>query len=244
MRVTRVYYPELLECKGTALLKGHPLQHLSRVLRHKPGDKVILFDGNNHQCEARIDSMGKEQIDLSTQPIELVSRESNLDITLIQGMSRGERMDWTLQKATELGVRRIIPANTRRSIVKLDARRRVTRLQHWQGVLIHACEQSGRNLLPELEQPQDLSDAISLCEDSQLYYLDPLAETTVRQLPDTMNHKKLCLVIGPEGGFDDDEQQMMIARGAHGLKLGPRTLRTETAGIVALAALGALFGDL
>lgn len=220
------------------------MQHLTRVLRLRTGDEVILFDGNNYQCQARITSINNRQVELLTQQNQFLSRESNLDITLIQGISRGEKMDWTLQKATELGVNRIIPVDTRRGVVKLDSNRKISRMHHWQGILIHACEQSGRNLLPELDAPKNLNDAISLCDESKLFYLDPEASMAIKQLPEITSNNKLCLIIGPEGGFDDDELQMMTNMGAQGLKLGPRILRTETAGIVALAAIGTLFGDL
>ena len=152
-------------------------------------------------------------------------------------------MDWMLQKATELGVHRIIPTFMTRSVVKLDSKRIESRVKHWQGIITHACEQCGRNQLPILDRPaNDLTLALDIDQSHLRYYLDPDGTLKLRDIKVTPND--ICLVVGPEGGFDADEKDSMNQFGIQSLALGPRVLRTETAGMVALSAIGAIWGDL
>ena len=151
-------------------------------------------------------------------------------------------MDWLLQKATELGVSTIYPVFSKRSMVKLDKKRLHTRMQHWQGIIIHACEQCGRNHLPLLNTPLGLSLAVEqLASNASSYFLDASASQRFRQLAQT---NSVNLFIGPEGGFEDAEKTFMIDHGVQPVSMGPRVLRTETAGISAIAALGTLWGDM
>ena len=154
---------------------------------------------------------------------------------------RSERMDWVLQKATELGVSNIMPAYTKRSMVTLDEKRLQSRMRHWLGILTHACEQCGRNTLPTLSPPQTLPDILSIQSPENCYYLEPDCDSHLRHIN---KPEKIILIIGPEGGFDPEERQLMKKHNVQPINMGPRILRTETAGIAALAAIGALWGDL
>jgi 16S rRNA (uracil1498-N3)-methyltransferase len=169
-------------------------------------------------------------------------RESPLRITLAQGIARGDKMDWILQKATELGVARIVPLVSDRTEVKLDAERARKRLAHWQAVLVSACEQCGRNRVPELAEPAKLHDwAAGLGEESGLRLaLDPQGDARTRDLA---SGTRATLAVGPEGGLSDKDLATLGQAGFRGLRLGPRILRTETAGLAAVAALQAIHGD-
>jgi 16S rRNA (uracil1498-N3)-methyltransferase len=173
----------------------------------------------------------------------VVDRESPLSLTLVQGVSRGERMDLVMQKATELGVARLIPVMTERSVVKLDAAQAAKRLQHWQGVVAAACEQSGRAWLPEVLPPQPLLKWLAqpAKEGEQRFLLHPGSSTRARDLPAL---RSATLLIGPEGGLAPQEREAALLAGFQDLSLGPRILRTETAALAALAALQAVAGDL
>ena len=150
-------------------------------------------------------------------------------------------MDWLLQKATELGVSRIMPAYTKRSVVVLDDKRLQSRMLHWQGIITSACEQCGRNTLPELSSPVPLPEILTRQSEQNCYYLDP---DGTQRLGEIGELDSICFIIGPEGGFDTAEKELMSKRGITPLAMGPRILRTETAGITAIAAVAALWGDL
>jgi 16S rRNA (uracil1498-N3)-methyltransferase len=175
--------------------------------------------------------------------MRVVERESPLPLTLAQAIARGERMDWVLQKATELGVARIVPIVTERTEVKLDAERAERRMAHWRGVIASACEQCGRNHLPALEAPQDMDRWLASLGDAPALRLAllPEGDASLRQFPQLDNGA--ILAVGPEGGFTANDVALLTQAGFHGLRLGPRILRTETAGVAALAALQAMFGD-
>ncbi len=169
--------------------------------------------------------------------------ESPLRITLVQAVSRGERMDWTLQKATELGVRTIVPVLSARSVVRLDDRQAEKKLRHWQAIVAGACEQSGRSVVPEIRQPQELSRYLaSSAREGQRFVLSPAGPASLAGLASV--GARVELLIGPEGGLDDAELDHAAAAGYAPVRLGPRVLRTETAGIVALTVLQATWGDL
>ncbi len=169
--------------------------------------------------------------------------ESPLRITLVQAVSRGERMDWTLQKATELGVRTIVPVLSSRSVVRLDDKQAGKKLRHWQAVVAGACEQCGRSTVPEIRPPQELSHYLaSSTREGQRFVLSPTGPASLAGL--TSVGSRVELLIGPEGGLDDTELARAAASGHVPVRLGPRVLRTETAGIVALTVLQALWGDL
>ena len=217
--------------------------HLVRVLRLAVGDTCVLFNGDGHDYSARLVSVEKRSSRVEITQCAAITNESPLRITLVQGIARGEKMDMILQKACELGVSAIAPVLTEHTEVKLDEQRSRKRMQHWQGVLIAACEQSGRARLPQLFEPQSLTDYLSLKNEHTIrLILDPYADKTLTTLSVPAD-SSLALVIGPEGGLSERDLTALRASGAMGIQLGPRILRTETAGLAAIAALNALYGD-
>lgn len=241
MRIPRVYFPEIPVDDDEVVISGQAGSHLSKVLRLKTGHRVTLFNGCDSEYQATVTKVDRHSIALRIDSHTQVSRESPLSITLVQGISRGERMDWVLQKATELGVSNILPAYTKRSMVILDEKRLQSRMHHWLGVITNACEQCGRNTLPSLSLPESLPDILDKQAFDNCYYLEPDCDSRLRQINKPEN---ICLIIGPEGGFDPDERELMKKHSVNPINMGPRILRTETAGIAALAAIGVLWGDL
>ena len=218
--------------------------HLVRVLRAEIGDACVLFNGDGHDYDAHITTIGKRSVEVEILAVRALDNESPLRITLLQALARGEKMDWILQKATELGVVRIVPLVTERTEVKLDEERAERRVLHWTQVIAGACEQSGRTRLPQLEMPQRLDRWLSALDDEGPLRLAliPGGDVGARDLPPMPHGALLC--VGPEGGFSDKDIAMLRQSGFRPLRLGPRILRTETAGIAALAALQALQGDM
>lgn len=242
MRLTRSYVALPL-APGTEIpLPEDVAGHLVRVLRLQPGDACVLFNGDGYDYDARLVAAGKREARAEILAARPVKNESPLRISLLQGIARGEKMDWILQKATELGVARIVPVDSERSEVKLDAARAEKRLAHWREVVVAACEQSGRAVVPEVLPPQPLGRGAALRE-GRGFLLDPVATHTLASLQG--NPPGACmLAIGPEGGWSPRDHEQLLAAGYEGLRLGPRVLRTETAGIAAISALQALAGDL
>lgn len=239
--LTRSYVDAPLAVGATIALPENASAHLLRVLRLGLGDACIVFNGDGADYEARIVSLGKRGAEVEVMARREVANESPLRITLAQSIARGEKMDWVLQKATELGVAAIVPIITERTEVKLDAERSEKRTRHWHGVIAAACEQSGRTHLPEIATPQTLRDWL-VTVTAPGWYLDPEADAGLRDIE--TNATALTLVIGPEGGLGERDLAMLRTARFRGLRLGPRVLRTETAGLAALAALQALRGDL
>jgi 16S rRNA (uracil1498-N3)-methyltransferase len=213
------------------------------VLRLGVGAAITLFDGAGGEYAARIESLRKDAVRVEVGAHAALERESPLDVTLAQGVSRGERMDWVVQKATELGVRRIVPLITVRSVVRLDAQQAPKKLQHWRGIAVAACEQCGRNRLPELAAPLDFLEFLGgeVAADAMRLVLSPAGSLRIGAIK---SPQKIILLIGPEGGLAPEEAEAAIDRGFTAVSLGPRILRTETAAIAALAALQQAFGDL
>jgi 16S rRNA (uracil1498-N3)-methyltransferase len=243
VRLTRVYVEESLASGARHLISGGAANHMVRVLRLGVGAALTLFDGTGGEYAARIESLRKDAVLVDVGAYAAVERESPLDVTLAQGISRGERMDWVIQKATELGVRRIVPLITQRSVVRLDARQAQKKSQHWRGITIAACEQCGRSRLPELAAPADLLEFLgseARAEGTRLL-LSPAGNMRIGAMKPL---QKIILLIGPEGGLAPEEGDAAIAQGFVAVQLGPRILRTETAAIAALAALQQAFGDL
>ncbi len=246
MRIPRIFLPQTLASGACVTLEESTSNHLLRVLRLKPGAPVHLFNGDGGEYEATLSAVERGSAIVTVGEFLDVNRESPLSITLAQGISRGERMDFTLQKSVELGIERVIPLETEFSQVRLEGERRERRRRHWEGVIAGACEQSGRTRLPELLPVMTLVDwlgPMSATEEELRLVLDPAADTTLSglQLPPA---GRVTLLIGPEGGLSDKEIAQARRAGFAGLRLGPRILRTETAGLAALAALQALRGDL
>lgn len=249
MRVTRIHIDEALAEGGRVLLDATASNHLLRVLRLRVGAPVVVFNGRGGEYHAVIDSADQGKAALRIGSHDPVERESPLRITLAQGVSRGERMDYTLQKSVELGVDRIIPLTTEFSQVRLDGARLERRMAHWSGVIGSACEQSGRTRLPVLEAQQALLPWLAALTPTPAdpaptlrLVLDPRGEAGLTGL--VRHPARLTLLIGPEGGLSAGEIAAARAAGFIGLRLGPRILRTETAAVAALAALQALLGDL
>lgn len=244
MRIPRIYTDQPLRPGVELLLPEQAGEHVARVLRLERGHPLILFNGDGREYDATLATLAKRAVTAEILAVREVDRESPLQLTLAQGIARGEKMDWILQKATELGVARIVPLVTERTEVKLDEERAERRLAHWRGVVAGACEQCGRTLLPEIDAPQRLDRWLGSLADDDMLRLALLPEGNVdlRQFPQVDNGVLLC--VGPEGGFSENDIALLTQARFHGLRLGPRILRTETAGLAAIAALQAIAGDL
>ena len=243
MRTIRSHVDQPLAVGQRITLPEDSSAHLLRVLRLGVGDEITLFNGDGHDYAARLLTAAKRGAEAEVTGRAAVPRESALRITLVQGVARGEKMDLVLQKATELGVHAFTPVVTERTEVKLDAERAGKRMAHWRGVVAAACEQSGRAVLPRLSEPTALSAyAGSEAADIKLV-LDPQGDLGLGAVAPAAG-QSIALVVGPEGGLSDRDLATLRAEGFRGLRLGPRILRTETAGLAAVAALQALYGDL
>ncbi|WP_311238676.1 MULTISPECIES: 16S rRNA (uracil(1498)-N(3))-methyltransferase [unclassified Xanthomonas] len=244
MRLTRSHVALPLQCDQEVALPEESANHLLRVLRLREGDACILFNGDGSDYHARITVAGKREARALVERAEALSNESPLRITLLQGIARGEKMDLILQKATELGVAAIVPVNAERTEVKLDAARMEKRIAHWRSVVVSACEQSGRARVPTVAAPQGLQEAAQASDpQARRLTLDPQGEHRLSTLSADVE-QGLIVAIGPEGGWSPRDRATLAAAGFTGLQLGPRILRTETAGLAAIAALQARFGDL
>ncbi len=242
MHIPRFYLPLSLTIGATVPLDDNAFNHAVRVLRLKPGAALILFNGAGGAFAATLADIGKRAATARVTEALPGDVESPLRMVLAQGISRGEKMDYTLQKAVELGVAVLQPLFTARSGVDLGGERLARKVQHWRGIVIGACEQCGRNRLPELREPLALAEWLRQPAEPNLrLLLDPRAETGLRELePPTGT---VTLLIGSEGGLSSAEIAQARKAGFTGVRLGPRILRTETAGVAALAAVQALWGD-
>ena len=246
MRISRLYHPEQLTCGEETILSAEASSHLVKVLRTKPGAPVILFNGDGCDYQATtLDSNPRKTRLLIEAKLEK-SNESNLDITLIQGISRHDRMDATIQKSIELGVNRIIPVLCQRSNAKLDSSKREKKLSHWKKIAISACEQSGRSSIPEICEMLPLSELYThkvdlLHPDAEKLLLDPLSSTRLKNID--IKGSAVEILIGPEGGLNAEEVSRLTDSGFSSIGLGPRILRTETAGPAVISALQTLWGD-
>lgn len=225
----------------------HPdaAHHAVRVLRLAVGEPVVLFDGLGGEFEARITRIDRGDVSVKTGAHLDVERESPLHIRLVQGLSSGDRMDITLQKAVELGVAAIQPVATERSVVKLKDERAQRRVEHWQNLVISACEQCGRNRVPEVLPLMSLPDWLAQLDmpapdDEARLLLSPAATVPLKALSPV---PRMTLLIGPEGGLSPAETQLAQSRGFKPVRLGPRILRTETAALATLSAIQAIWGD-
>ena len=217
-------------------------RHAVTVLRLQMGDALALFNGEGGEYRASLIAANKHEARVRVAEFHAIERESPLAITLALGICAGERMDYSLQKATELGVNAIAPLATERSVVKLAGERADKRLQHWQNVVIAACEQCGRNRVPAVAPVQTLFSYLAQTDkDARLLMLSPDAATPLKTIPPSA---AIVLLVGAEGGFSQSEQEAAASSGFLPVSLGPRVLRTETAPVAALAALQTLWGDL
>jgi 16S rRNA (uracil1498-N3)-methyltransferase len=238
-----------LHCE-TALTPGATVELPERAARHvaalrlRPGDAVTLFNGDGHESPAVLTAIGKRGVVAAVRERRAVDRESPLEVRLAQGVCAGDRMDLVLQKATELGVAMIQPVVTARSIVRLSSERQERRETHWQNVVIAACEQCGRNVVPPVKPSLGFGEffagLLAAPAAGTRVLLAPDGEATVRSLAP---QPPVTVLIGPEGGLAPEEREIALAAGFVTMRLGPRVLRTETAPLAALAALQALYGD-
>jgi len=240
----RFYCPSPLLPGSTVDLPDTVSHHL-HVVRQQPGDELVLFNGEGGQADARLLEVGKRRAAaeiLAHQPVEA---ELPFHVTLAQGLPEGSKMDWIVEKAVELGVSAIQPLAARRSVVKLAGERADKRLAHWQAVVISASEQCGRNRLAAVAPLQEFKHWIAQpAEDSVRILLSPRAHASLAQWTRATPPCAVCLLVGPEGGFNQEEEDAAIAAGALPLSMGPRVLRTETAGLAALAILAAGWGGI
>ena len=243
MRNIRVYTEAPLAVSTTTVLSREASHHLLRVLRCRKNDRVILFNGLGGSYTGRIVSGSTPRVELEILDFEPETAQPRLLITLGLGISRSLHMDYAVQKSVELGVHGIVPLYTERSNVKLDQTRVRSRMEHWGKVVIHACEQSGRNILPALEDPRELNDWVSSCQSPARFVLAPSARQNLAGQAGMID-REASILVGPEGGLTDAEQADAEQCGYIPVKLGPRTLRTETAAAAALTALQVLGGDL
>jgi len=243
MRLTRVHVSGPLASGGRQTIEGDTANHIVRVLRLAAGDPLTVFDGRGGEYAARIETVRKGAVVVAVQERAGPERESPLALTLAQGVSRGERMDWVVQKASELGVTRIIPVLTERTVVKLDSRQAQRKVQHWQGIAVAACEQSGRDRIPVIDAPLAVTELLRQAgSHATRVLLSPEGSLRIAGLP--RRDGGVIVLIGPEGGLAASEQHAAVAAGFAAVRLGPRVLRTETAAVAALTLLQHHFGDL
>ena len=226
----------------TVILEHAPSHHLQKVLRVKSGDTIKLFNGDGFDYLAEIEAFEKNSVVVRVKSVVSNDKESVINIHLGQGVSKGDRMDFVIQKAVELGVTEITPLITERCNVRLDKQRAEKRLQHWQKVAISAAEQSGRSVVPTIHPQMKSTEWLGLHEGFNIL-CDPKSEKKLSELP-RPGKSKINVLIGPEGGLTDDEINFAHSQGFQGVKMGPRILRTETAALSILTLLQGYYGDL
>jgi len=239
MRNHRFFASIYLAVNSSTFLPADAAHHCAHVLRYKVGDYLTLFNGDGFDYLATINLIEKKQCQVKITKKISLNNESPLKINLIQGIARGDKMDLIIQKAIELGVSEITPFFTERCNVKLDGKRLEKKLSHWKKIIISACEQSGRAIIPKLNEAIQIMKLADM--ENTSIYLEPKAKQT---FPDLKFDNSINLFIGPEGGFSEKDLTQLVNCGAKGIKLGPRILRTETAGLSAISILQSQFGDL
>lgn len=243
MSNTRFYSAEKLRIGALVPLSISAATHATRALRLNVGDKLKLFNGDGMDYSCELISIKKSDVIAKVLASQTIENESPLNITLLQGISSGDRMDYTIQKAVELGVNTIQPISTERSVVKLSQERAQKRLEHWQNIVISACEQSGRAFVPQVLSPISLSNW--LAENPQgnatRILLNPIGALKVAALAKPID--QIQLLIGAEGGLSKGEIDAATSQGFQSILLGPRILRTETAALTAMASMQILWGD-
>lgn len=249
MRIPRVYYPDHLSPDMTVTLDERTSNHLAKVLRLQSGARIILFNGRGGEYHGVLTAANKRAVTVQLSHHDPRDVESPQPITLGQCIARGTRMDFIVQKAVELGVTEIVPLFSQRCEVKLKGERQESRLQHWQGICVNACEQCGRNRLPQVLAPRSidawLGEAGTQTPDGNTIgvVLDAAASRDLSSLPPPAAGARILLLSGPEGGLTDEEVALAAHYGWLAIKLGPRILRAETAPVAAITALQTLWGD-
>lgn len=241
MRTPRIYTEQALRDNSSVELEASPSVHIARALRMQVGGALVLFNGQGGEYPAKITALDKKKVIATTAVCEPGVLESPLPIHLGIAISRGDRMDWVVQKATELGAVTVTPLLTERTEVKLKGERAQKKVSHWQQISISACEQSGRNLVPQINELMGLQQWLSCTEAECRLVLHHRADT----VPEQQNAPaSVALLIGPEGGLSETEIAAAEQAGYQSLRLGPRVMRTETAPLAALAILQARWGDM
>ena len=240
MRSYRVYSSWPLTVDEPCDLDDRACHHLARVLRVKTGDRLSIFNGDGNNYLGAIVSATKHQVSVLIDSVEQAETESSLNTYLALAVSKGDRFEWAIKKATELGVTSIVPILSQRVDLRLSPERWQKKQEHWQQIVISACEQSGRAVVPEVQDPTTLSQWLSEVEADCKLVLDP--EATPNALHDQPT--SIALLIGPEGGLAPSELKLTSENGFSAMRLGPRVLRAETAPLVALSVLGARWGDI
>ncbi|HTB87351.1 MAG TPA: 16S rRNA (uracil(1498)-N(3))-methyltransferase [Steroidobacteraceae bacterium] len=253
MRLTRIFVEGELQSGSIVDLPRETGAHLVKVLRARSGDEVVLFNGDGREFTGAVEKVQGSRVSASIGAARNMDRESPFQLTLVQCVPRGDRMDFIVQKATELGIVRIIPVLSQRSVVRLDESQSVSKQVHWRAVAVSACEQCGRNRLPSVAAPQPLLNYLGApppANESLRLVLEPEhARRTERGAhsldiasPQSVSHAEIA--IGPEGGFAPEELEAFDLSSFSRVSLGPRVLRTETAAIAAIVVLQARFGDM
>ena len=240
MAIPRIHCDLKLGPGAQFALAPEAAQHVARALRLKAGDALTVFDGRGGEYEATIQRIDRVRVDVKVGAFRDVDREPRLAIGLVQGLPEADKMDWIIQKATELGIAWIQPVTCERSVVRLSGERAARREAHWRRVAIAAAEQCGRTRVPEVRPTLGFMSWIAMPADVPRWMLAPDAEPLSRHAEPP---SPLELLVGPEGGLSERERSLAAARGCESVSLGPRVLRTETAPVAALAAIHALWGD-
>ncbi len=242
MRTRRIFVPQELDRRRTIDLNGPQANHVVRVLRLTTGDTLHLFDGTGGEYDARIVALRRGLVTVELDAHRDTDIESGLELVLVQGISQAQRMDFTIQKATELGVSRIVPVITNRSVARPGGERASRRLRHWVAVAASACEQCGRNRLPPIDEPCLLSEFFAHKPPASMHIV--LSSTAGRGASELgFSGSSLCYLVGPEGGFTPEENNEAEMAGFVPIRLGPRIMRTETAAIAFASIAQSLWGD-
>lgn len=241
MRRPRIYTPQTLTAHNTIALDAEAAHHVARVLRMQSGDELILFNGEGGEYRAVIGAIDKKSVQVALGNCEASERESPLAIHLGIAISKGERMDWVIQKATELGVTQITPLQTERVEVRLNGEREEKKSAHWRAIAIAACEQCARNRIPSVNAPQSLAGWLDSAATEAKFVLHHRSETSLADIAPPP--RSVALLIGPEGGLSELEIALAEKKNFAPLRLGPRVLRTETAPLAALSVMQFLWGD-
>lgn len=247
--LARFYHQESLSVGSTVVLDHDNSHHAAQVLRLRTGDQVTLFNGAGGEFSGRLTHIGKSQCQVQISSFHDIERESSLSIQLAQAVCSNEKMDWIIQKAVELGVTQIQPLLTQRSIVRLSGERAEKRQQHWQRIIISACQQCGRNTIPQLLPLTTLTGWLEqkinkpISPDSHDLILSPDASLRLAQLPAPRESENTTILVGPEGGFTVEESEAASFAKFSAVRLGKRILRTETAALAAIAAMQSYWGD-
>ena len=242
MRIPRYYIDQVLECGQVVPLPDELHRHAVQVLRGKVDDALILFNGQGGEYHAKFSEVNKRNSSVEITDFDDVDRESSLDVTLVLALIKSDKFDFAIQKAVEMGVTAIQPVTAARSVLNLKAGRLEKKVLHWQGVISSACEQSGRTRIPQLFAVESLNDYLAQDDKRLRITMLPEAEKSLSEVE--VIDQPISLLVGPEGGFHDDEVALMNHHNIQAIKFGPRILRAETAVIAGLSLCQSYWGDI